>query len=596
MSELLSGARRVFDRSIARRFVLLTFASIVITGLDILGIALLVPLVDDLSGSSGAGGFELPVLSDLSTEALLGLVVGFFVLKSVAMAGLRWWSAGVVARSAALSSIRLFAAYLVAPISFHDARNSAETVRTMNHTMLVLHQRGLAGGATAIADGATLIVLAVFVLAVSPVPAVIGSVYLALAAVVFLRLVRARTTRHADAMELLSGEVVLSLNEALGGLREHRVRGSEPGLLAAFNVTRNALARAERFTIFVGELPRYFLETLVLGGFGVVAAVVLATQDGPEALATLAVLLAVVLRIVPSLSRLLGSVSNIRIGRSALATLIGDLDLMGVTRLGAVSTSLPARAESPSEASPQSIELREVTFSYVGGSGVALEGVDLIVEPGRSVGVVGPSGSGKSTLIDILCGIRPPDSGSVLVGGHEVGGGDDLLVGTVGLVPQDVFVVDGSIRRNVAFGLEEDDERVWNALRKAHLAEHVSTLPGGLDAVVGERGTRLSGGQRQRLGIARALYREPSILVLDEATAALDVETEEAVVAAISDLAGQVSLVVVAHRLSTVRRCDSVAYLDQGRIRAFGTFGQIANEVPEFARALRLAGLTEGQP
>jgi ATP-binding cassette subfamily C protein len=239
-----------------------------------------------------------------------------------------------------------------------------------------------------------------------------------------------------------------------------------------------------------------------------------------------------------------------------------------------------------------SLALRGVSFSYTRSDEHALRNVTLTVEPGRSLGVVGPSGAGKSTLIDVMCGLRSVTTGDVLIGGKPL---DDNLVAwrrSIGLVPQEVYLVDGSVRRNVSFGLTADDDLVWDALQRAQMDGFVRSMPGGLDTVVGERGTRLSGGQRQRLGIARALYGHPSVLVLDEATAALDMETEAAVVEAVNALAGELSLVVVAHRLSTIRRCDTVAYLDNGTVRAVGTFAEVAAEVPEFARAVDLAGMS----
>jgi ATP-binding cassette subfamily C protein len=296
------------------------------------------------------------------------------------------------------------------------------------------------------------------------------------------------------------------------------------------------------------------------------------------------------------MSRLLASAASVRVGQAALDVITEDLDEMGIERLSEVTLpAAPAGLGGEGEG-PERLELDAVSFAYAGTDNPALDGVNLVVEPGRSLGVVGPSGAGKSTLIDIVCGIRGPDEGTVRVDGEELSVDVGVLERRIGLVPQDVFLVDGPIRRNVTFGLVDDEERVWEALGRAQLDDFVRQLPAGINTVVGERGARLSGGQRQRLGIARALYGRPSILVLDEATAALDVETEAAVVEAVRALAGELSLVVVAHRLSTIRDCDQVAYLDKGRILAVGTFTEVAEQVPEFARAVELAGMQVGGP
>ena len=190
-----------------------------------------------------------------------------------------------------------------------------------------------------------------------------------------------------------------------------------------------------------------------------------------------------------------------------------------------------------------------------------------------------------------MSGLRDPTSGVVSVDGQPLTSDSSHWKRQIGLVPQDVFLADASISENVAFGLPIDDEMIWTALERAQMASFVRTLPEDAKSEIGERGTRLSGGQRQRLGIARALYAGPSILILDEATAALDVETEAAVVEAVAALAGDLTLVVVAHRLSTIQRCDRVAYLESGRVRFVGTFDETIAAIPEFARAVDLAGL-----
>lgn len=590
MRALLAQVRRLANRRLASRFIALAVVSVLVSFLDIAGIAMLVPLVDELAGNAGAGPITLPFVSDLSIGVLLALAIGFFVTKSLAMAGLRWWAVGAIQDSAADTATRLFAAYMRAPMSFHDERNSATSVRSVVSTVQTLYNQGFTSAASGVAEAATLIVLGGFVLVISPLPAIAGAVYLSIAAWLFLRVLQPRTKRLARRQQELVADAVQSVNEGLGGLREHRVRGSEAGLIDRFRRQRLEQAKVQRFTGFATELPRYYLEVLVLGGFGVVALVVLAANPGPEALGVLAVLLAVVLRILPSMSRLLSVANALRQGEVALEVITSDLDLIGIDRLSTVRLDSPMDG-SRARSIASTLRLEHVTFTYGTADAPALHEVTLEVPAGTSLGVAGPSGAGKSTLVDIVCGIRSLDDGQVLVDGVVVDALSRERRSRVGLVPQDVYLVDGSIARNVSFGTVEDQHQLWEALEMAQLADFVRSLPDGLDTVVGERGTRLSGGQRQRIGIARALYGRPGVLVLDEATSALDGETETAVVEAVSALAGELTLVVVAHRLSTIRHCDRIVYLEDGRVRAHGTFAEVERALPQFARAVEIAGL-----
>jgi ABC-type multidrug transport system fused ATPase/permease subunit len=209
-----------------------------------------------------------------------------------------------------------------------------------------------------------------------------------------------------------------------------------------------------------------------------------------------------------------------------------------------------------------------------------LSNINLKIVSGEAVGFVGQSGSGKSTLIDLMLGLLEPQSGSVLINGQEISQVKTAWQKTIGYIPQTIFLMDDSLRRNIAIGIadkEVDEVAIVEALKSAQLEEFVASLPEGLDTVVGERGVRLSGGQRQRIGIARALYHRPSVLVLDEATSSLDTETEHGVMKAVQALQGDKTVIIVAHRLSTVEYCDRLYRLDAGRIVDEGTFGEVMN-------------------
>ena len=314
--------------------------------------------------------------------------------------------------------------------------------------------------------------------------------------------------------------------------------------------------------------------TLMIGFFAITAALLAQGRDVADLLAPLALFGAAGMRLMPSFNRIMANFHELSFNTASVAEVLRDLE----TFEGSIDRRNAAPAIAPLTTFGQEIRFDKVTSRYLGGSRSSLRDVSFSIPAGSSVAFVGPTGAGKSTLIDHIIGLLVPMSGSVQVDGHDLQSQLEAWHAQLGYIPQSIYLSDDSLGANVAFGVrpeEIDEARVWQCLEIAQLADFVREQPVGLGALVGERGIRLSGGQRQRIGIARALYHDPPVLILDEATAALDSQTEANFLAALERFAGAKTMIFVAHRLSTIRHCDRIYLIEDGAIRAEGSYDDL---------------------
>jgi ATP-binding cassette subfamily C protein len=377
------------------------------------------------------------------------------------------------------------------------------------------------------------------------------------------------------------------LNEFLKTYREAIVRNQEDNYLNNFAKFRSKSAKVAATRQFLPLIPKYIMEiSLVFGGI-VIVAVQLSLSDVSRAIGTLSIFLAAATRIAPAILRIQQGLSTLK---SSLANTKIAIDFLNlpITRPEITNKNFTSK-----EKFNPKISLKNVAFTHE-NSKFYLNIPDLDIHSGAQVAFVGPSGSGKTTLIDLILGIQDPINGEILISGIEPRLCFSKYPLAVSYVPQDVEIVNGSVKHNILLGLDENtftDDQIWKLLEKVKLDSLVSNLPLKLDSQVGESGAKLSGGQRQRLGIARALLTQPAMLVLDEATSALDSETELAITQSLDTLKGDMTILVIAHRLSTVRNSDLIVYLNEGKIEAMGKFDQVKQLVPNFARQAELMGL-----
>jgi len=361
-----------------------------------------------------------------------------------------------------------------------------------------------------------------------------------------------------------------ALLAGFGGVKEIKVFGHDREVIEMHR--ENVYGSSRTFYMFnlLLNVPRAVFEVMAVSGVALLVVLSMLQEESLEESTLIIALFGLVaFRMLPSVNRVVQSLQQISMGRAGLEGAVEGVLLVGEPRALVDRGSLEAFRD---------LRVSSLRYRYPNTNSDVIDIAELKIESGESLGVVGPSGSGKSTLVDLLIGLLTPTSGVIVVNEKNISEDRRYWQDRIGYVPQHVYLMDTTIRRNVAFGLPEsniNDAQVQKALRQANLAEFVNSLPEGWDTVVGERGVRLSGGQRQRLGIARALYGNPEIIVLDEATSALDSETEKEIVESFREIAHDHTLIVVAHRTSTLAHCSRLICLDNGRIVQDGTYEEV---------------------
>ncbi|MHB1066469.1 MAG: ABC transporter ATP-binding protein [Candidatus Nanopelagicales bacterium] len=611
----VSQSLRLLPRADRRKLGLVTIIQMLSALLDAAGVALF-GLVAAMA-TSAVSGSPMPELvesflgavgidtSDLLRAAIqLSVVAGLILIgKSVLSVFLTRAVLKFLAHRQAIVSGQLAAALLSRPLVQVQRRQSQETAFALTTGVNAAMLGVLGQSITVLAELSLLAVLAIGLLALDPVVALFAVGFFLVIAVVLQRIMSSRATNLGQTSSNAEVASTALVQESISGYREVLVSNRRSLYVDRFQALRWQAATVQADLNLMALIPKYVFEIALIVGAGLLAWTQFMFKDAAAAMATIAVFLAAGSRVVPSMLRLQGAALGVRVtsGMSQpTIDLAQELAATEGTAGGSAPFSILSGPELASTISSgysgfsAAITVTDVSFSYDSGERAALSHIDLDVAAGSSVALVGPTGAGKSTLADAILGVVQPDSGAVTVGGTVPLEAISRWPGSMAYVPQEVAMATGSIRENVALGLSAefiDDDLVWEALRRARLADFLRDSREGLDTVVGEHGVRLSGGQRQRLGIARALYTRPLLLVLDEATSALDAETERAIVETLQELEGNVTTVTVAHRLATVRHCDVVVYLEGGRLVSQGSFDEVVRDVPNFAQQAHLLGL-----
>jgi ABC-type multidrug transport system fused ATPase/permease subunit len=606
-------ANRLLTRHDRRKLGLAVVLQAMLAMLDLLGVVLL-GLVAALassavseelpeSASSLADRFGVVLDSPARLAAWLALAAAVLLLTKSALSFvvIRRVMRFLAGRQVAISS-RLATSLLSRPLVFVQDRSSQESAYALTTGVNAATIGILGQGVIVLSETALIVVLLIGLLLIDPVLTLFTVVFFAGIALLLSRVMSAWAHRLGSDASAAEIEGFVSVQEAVHTYRETAVTGRHPVYLARFRGLRTKAAYTQADIAVMTQVSKYVFEAALIIGGGLLVASQAVSSDLTTALTTIVVYLAAATRIMPSMLRIQAGLLTMRTSSGlaaptlALADALRDQEVSApsITDSDDGSSRLAAGVLTGFDGFDPSVTLRDVSFTYPGQERPAIDAVTLSIDPGSSLAVVGTTGAGKSTLADLILGVLSPDAGNVHVGGVSPAEAIRNWPGALAYVPQEVGLVDGTVRDNVALCLPValvDDDRVWEALERAHVADVIRDLPGQLDAPIGEDGVRLSGGQRQRLGIARALYTRPRLIVLDEATSALDAETERAVGRTMADLEGDVTLVVIAHRLATIRTLDTVAYLSDGRLVARGSFDEVRVLVPAFDEQATLLGI-----
>jgi ABC-type multidrug transport system fused ATPase/permease subunit len=379
--------------------------------------------------------------------------------------------------------------------------------------------------------------------------------------------------------------------EALGSYREILVRNRRNFYASEIETQRFAVASNDAELAFMPIVSKYVLESAVVIGAFAIAGLQFALNDSKQAIATLTLFIAAGSRIGPAIMRVQQGVIQIGI---AIGSAKETMDLISELSSVKPGTEHPPKIDVSHHGFVGTVEVINLDFKYSDNSPSGLFDVNITIDAGKSLAIVGSSGAGKSTLVDVILGVLQPSRGKILISGQPPMSAITAWPGAIAYVPQDVSLIDGTIRQNITLGFsdsEVSDELIWNAIDGASLRTFISKSSNGLDTQIGDEGSKLSGGERQRLGIARALLMNPKLLILDEATSALDGETEAEIAQAIQFVKGKVTVIMIAHRLSTVQNADVVVYLEDGKIMKSGTFNEVRQAIPNFDAQAKLMGL-----
>ena len=509
-------------------------------------------------------------------------IVLFYLIKNIILLGLNYLQLRFMFSKRSSLGKKVFHSYLQLPYSFHLQHNTAELQRNIAFEVPKVFSF-VQAGLKFCSEGSILICVIALLFWVNPTMIAFGvAIFGSISGVFFLFF---RNHIKMLAKKVLDSQLAVgkAFLEGIGAIKEVKISGKEAFFPDRYYKSMMINARANWQNSTLGQTPRFLLEVAAVASFMATVIIFRDANSGLDQnlLPTLGVFAVGVLRIIPAFSQLVTQANILNF------TAVGVDVVYAALRELEEENGRYKEVKNGTINFEKEIYIQNISYSFQKSEKEVLKDVSLTIPIGHSIGFVGPSGAGKSTLVNVIMGMLRAQRGNVLVDGNDIFDDIGCWHKIIGYIPQSIYLLDANIRENVAFGLEKkdiDDSRVQEAVEVAQFTEVVNQLPEGLETLVGENGVRLSGGQRQRLGIARALYHQPKILVLDEATSALDNETEKEVSRAIDRLSGYKTLIIIAHRLSTVKKCNCIYFMKNGMVVDSGSFEELISKNTEFKK------------
>ena len=574
-------------KSRRRNWVLVSLLGLTGSALEAIGAVMILVLLGLIV--EPAVGIELPLIGSLpmkeGEETLLLVAAGvavFFVIRGVTKLIETYVLQRVVHGTGLRIASELVDGYLAMPYEWHLHRDSASLMRNVHESVSVVVRQVLLPSVRMVVELSLLLALLIVLVIASPLGTALALAVLGPTSYVLIRVVQPALKRYGSSAHDAVGRYFGTVQQSLAGIRDVKILGRERFFSQRFHRDRSETARASYMRGTVAQIPAVLIEiTIIFFILGFLAVAMNTGEPATAALPLMGLFAYAGLRMQPSLQKIVAGINSLRFATAPVDEVYGELqEIAGNKELRGTSPPLALHFDT-------AVVFDEVSFRYRGSSTLALEKINLSIAKGESVGVCGPTGGGKTTLVDLLAGLLEPTSGSITVDGVNMQGRESAWQQNLGVVSQSAFLLDDTLRRNVALGVPDgkiNESAVVEAIDHAQLSEFVDSLPDGLETMVGERGIRISGGQRQRVAIARALYQRPSVLILDEGTSALDNITEAQLIRTLDTLQGQRTIIIVAHRLTTIRNCDKIVLITGGKIAEIGRYDELMVRSSEFQR------------